>query len=53
MLKIIRAMILDFDDIIKIEDFDLNRIQDGWRGERDKEAPLYQFFPCNFYKRGI
>ena len=32
MLKIIRAIISNFDDIIKMEDFDLNPIQDGWGG---------------------
>ena len=54
MLKIIRAIISNFDDIIKMEDFDLNPIQDGGEGgEGNKKAPLYQFFPCNFYKRGI
>ena len=32
MLKIIRAIISNFDDIIKMEDFDLNPIQDGGGG---------------------
>ena len=32
MLKIISAIISNFDDIIKMEDFDLNPIQDGGGG---------------------
>ena len=32
MLKIIRAIISNFDVIIKMEDFDLNPIQDGGGG---------------------
>ena len=32
MLKIIRTIISNFDDIIKMEDFDLNPIQDGGGG---------------------
>ena len=45
MLKIIRAIISNFDDIIKMEDFDLNPIQDGGRGRgRGTKRPLSTSF---------
>ena len=45
MLKIIRAIISNFDDIIKMEDFDLNPIQDGGGGGgRGTKRPLSTSF---------
>ena len=46
MLKIIRAIISNFDDIIKMEDFDLNPIQDGGEGGGgEQKGPSLPVFP--------